>query len=110
MRDSTKKNQIQIFISQEDQFDKKTIDVTVGQPLSLLEILNINKVEVSQSCGGSGSCGTCQVKVISGLENLSERNEIEKEIAEDRKFPSDIRLSCQTEVFGPCHLLVPTVK
>ncbi|GBF98087.1 photosynthetic NDH subunit of subcomplex B chloroplastic [Raphidocelis subcapitata] len=47
-------------------------------------------------CGGVGQCGTCIVRVDSGAELLSERNE-----TEDRKLkgkPEDWRLACQTIV------------
>lgn len=51
--------------------------------------------ELDHSCGGNGTCGTCRVIVESGLEFLPERNEIEKEMAEDRQFEVRERLSCQ---------------
>lgn len=51
--------------------------------------------ELDHSCGGNGTCGTCRVFVERGLDTLPERNEIETEMAEDRKFAVEERLCCQ---------------
>lgn len=106
MRDSTKKRQIQIFVHSDEYLDPKTVNVTPGQMSSLLEILNNSKIEIPQSCGGLGTCGTCQVSVIEGLDQLSAREEIEIEMAQDRGFEINRRLSCQTQVFGSCKIKI----
>lgn len=51
------------------------------------------------SCN-SGVCGTCQIQVLEGAENLDELNQEEKDLAMDRNR----RLSCQ------CKILQGTVK
>ena len=51
------------------------------------------------SCN-SGVCGTCQIEVLEGSENLNELNREELELAQDRNH----RLSCQ------CKILSGTVK
>jgi ferredoxin len=52
-------------------------------------------IELSHSCGGMGTCGTCCVHV-QGI-NLTQfpRNEIEQEMAKDRSFSDSERLACQ---------------
>ena len=45
------------------------------------------------SCN-SGVCGTCQIEIIEGAENLEELNEEEKELGMD----SNNRLSCQCSI------------
>ncbi len=45
------------------------------------------------SCN-SGVCGTCQIEVIEGSENLNELNQEESELAQDRNH----RLSCQCKI------------
>lgn len=50
------------------------------------------------NCGGYGQCGTCIVEITKGMENLSERTEVEKRKL--RKRPDTYRLSCQTLVRG----------
>lgn len=51
------------------------------------------------SCN-SGVCGTCQIEIIEGQENLNELNDEEEDLGMDRNN----RLSCQ------CRLLKGTVK
>lgn len=48
------------------------------------------------NCGGYGQCGTCKVSIVSGMENLSDRTEIEKRRLQ--KYPSNYRFACQTRV------------
>lgn len=71
---------------------------------NLLDTLNANKVSISQSCGGFGTCTTCRVFVLEGLENCSPRTEVETERAEERGFEERERLSCQTELLGDLRL------
>jgi ferredoxin len=56
-------------------------------------------VGIPFSCN-SGVCGTCQVKVLEGAENLSDLSEEEKDLGMDRQT----RLSCQ------CKIMRGTVK
>ena len=71
-----------------------SIDFKTGD--NLLEILNANNASISQSCGGHGSCTTCRVFILKGLNNCSERSEIEAERAIERNFVENERLACQT--------------
>ncbi|MGK7928877.1 MAG: 2Fe-2S iron-sulfur cluster-binding protein [Spirulina sp.] len=50
------------------------------------------------NCGGYGQCGTCIVEIIEGMENLSERTEVEKRKL--KRKPPSYRLACQTLVNG----------
>ena len=51
------------------------------------------KLGVFFGCG-SGSCGTCMIKVIKGQENLSEQTENEKKFSLDKNN----RLACQCKI------------
>ena len=62
---------------------------------SVLDVAIRNKVNLDHTCGGSGTCGTCRIFVIEGMQNLPPRNELESEMAEDRQFASNERLACQ---------------
>ena len=70
---------------------------------NVLELALNNNIDVDNSCGGSGSCGTCRVRVQSHLENLSAPTEVEEAMMVDRNFEPDERLSCQLE---PCEGLI----
>ncbi|GIL17114.1 MAG: hypothetical protein BroJett040_08650 [Oligoflexia bacterium] len=74
---------------------------------NLLTALLKNKVKISNSCGGSGTCGTCRVQVIGEVSGLSERTDIEIEMAKERGFVPSERLSCQCSVFGPVEIQIP---
>jgi ferredoxin len=65
---------------------------------NLLDTLNANKVSISQSCDGNGSCTTCRVFILNGLESCSPRTEIEMERALERNFAVNERLACQTYI------------
>lgn len=75
---------------------------------TVLEACVRNKIDLSHSCGGFGTCGTCRVVVVQGLEKLSARNEIEAEMAADRTFEDRERLACQTIPFDGLELKANT--
>ena len=80
----------------EDQYGAR-VEREVDSGATVLEIAVENSVDISHSCGGMGTCGTCRIhlSVLSG--QPPERNEIEQEMAIDRGFRPDERLSCQLE-------------
>lgn len=71
------------------------ITVPLDGETCVLDVALGNEIELSHSCGGMGSCGTCRVVVESDLSVLEDRNEIELEIATDRGFQPEERLACQ---------------
>lgn len=54
-----------------------------------------HKIDIGYSCGGVGTCTTCLVKVVSDLNLLSEKNELELERSSERNLAPNERLSCQ---------------
>ncbi len=62
---------------------------------SLLEAGLREGLEISHSCGGHGTCGTCRVLIVEGLDQMAPRSEAEEELATDRKFKPNERLCCQ---------------
>ncbi len=81
----------------------------LGGP-TVLETLLHNKIEVSTSCGGMGTCGTCRIEVIQGLAALGDRNEIEAEIADARGFAACERLACQVQAHPELKIRIPQEK
>ncbi|CAN5607393.1 hypothetical protein BH10BDE1_BH10BDE1_21250 [soil metagenome] len=65
---------------------------------TLLELAVDKSVDLPHSCGGMGSCGTCRVRLTVIEGDVPERNEIETEMANERGFADDERLSCQLEI------------
>jgi 2Fe-2S ferredoxin len=84
--------------------------VRASQEETLLEAALREKIELPHSCGGHGTCGTCRVFVLEGLEKLSPRNEIEAEFADERGFQSNERLCCQNYPVSGLVLKIPDAK
>lgn len=97
--DSTKKHQVRIVFGP-DQENPVTRGILALENRSLLENLLDNNVNIDHSCGGNGTCGTCQYEILQGQENLSEIEEVESEMREDRGFAENERLACQSYLKG----------
>lgn len=80
--------------------------VVVKSETNVLDLALNNKIDVDNSCGGSGSCGTCRIRVLSDPAVLSAPTDVEQLMMEDREFSKDERLACQLE---PCQGLVVDV-
>ena len=78
-------------------YDTENLDLEARPGESLLDMCLRKKVPISHSCEGMASCGTCRVIVTDGLDSLPERNFLEQEMADDRQFEKEERLSCQLE-------------
>ena len=77
-----------------------TAEFTVTSGASLLEVSRLNDVAHASLCGGKGRCGTCQVAVLSGMENLSPLTEIENRKLRQIDASEHVRLACQARVMG----------
>jgi ferredoxin len=55
---------------------------------------------LGNSCGGTGICARCRVRVLAGAENLSAPTTIELRVSAERGFAVDERLACQAIVLG----------
>ena len=64
-------------------------EIPNGTPLAEI----CEKSGVPFSCN-SGVCGTCQIEILEGPENLGELNQEEKDLAMDRTH----RLACQCSI------------
>lgn len=79
--------------------ERKTLKIKKAGD-TILETALANHFPLYHLCGGNARCTTCRVFVTHGLSSLSERNDREKTIADRKGWPKEIRLSCQTEIFG----------
>lgn len=80
----------------------KEFNVEIPKGENLLDGVNDKGIDVKWDCK-SGVCDTCQVKVLSGMENLSPPNDNEHNILGD-KVKQGYRLSCQITASGPCQI------
>ncbi len=76
-------------------------DLLVEAPegTDLRAIAEASGADVTFGCG-SGSCGTCRVRVAEGLEHCSEPSSEEKDFLQTLQAPPDHRLACQVKVNG----------
>lgn len=81
--------------------------VCVKGEKNVLELALNNKIEIDNSCGGSGSCGTCRIKVLSDLEKCSPVTDVEQAMVEDRNFEPKERLACQLEPHDDLEIEIP---
>lgn len=101
--DSRKKHQIEI----EFQKNIATRGVFIDEEQSLLANLIENQIEIDHSCGGNGTCGTCRIQVVEGINYFSSVEEIEAEMQRERGFQKNERLSCQSYVSGKVKIKIP---
>ena len=73
---------------------------------SLLDIL-LSATDWMHACGGKGKCTTCKAKIISGMENLSDRTTVEEQYLKLNKLRGDERLTCQAHPAGNVTVAVP---
>jgi ferredoxin len=77
--------------------DNKTVQCEPGTPL--IDVCKRENASVPFSCQ-NGVCGTCIIKVNSGLENLSPIEEKEKNTLQMFGAGPEHRLACQCKVNG----------
>ena len=83
--------------------DPVTIACSAGE--NLLEVARRGGLALDAPCGGSGACGKCRVKLLSGsLEGGTDRHITPEELAEGW------RLSCQCRVTGDCQVFLPETE
>ncbi|MEZ5840221.1 MAG: 2Fe-2S iron-sulfur cluster-binding protein [Hyphomicrobiales bacterium] len=77
------------------------IEVTVNVPAGT------RVIEVSEKVGAGiiygcreGDCGTCLMRVESGMEFLSEPTALEDKVLKENMAGKDMRLACQAQVIG----------
>ena len=83
------------------QPDDVSIDV-YREAENLLRVAMVAGVHVNASCGGSGTCGKCKVKVVQG----ELRSKPSSKLSET-EWDQGYRLACQTEILGDLVVEVP---
>lgn len=85
--------------------DKENFSLETNKPgATILETALKHDYPLYHLCGGNAKCTTCRVFITEGLDHLSHRNDREQTLADRKGWPSEIRLACQTEVFGDVSL------
>lgn len=72
---------------------------------SLLDCARRTGVGISNVCGGTGTCGSCKVRVLNGT--VSEPTSNELEVFSPQELKDGWRLACQVFPRSDCRLAVP---
>ena len=88
------------------KIDHQEVEIQAGSQSSLLQLALDHKLQIEHSCGGFATCGTCRVYVEKSVEKVSPPEGLELEMAMDRGFGGNERLSCQ---LCPSHGLAPAL-
>ncbi len=77
------------------------IEVTVTVPAGtrIIEISDKLNSGIIYGCR-EGDCGTCLMKVVQGMENLSEPSALEARVLKEHFAGRDARLACQAQALG----------
>jgi len=84
--------------------DGKKSDFVVQGGNNLLSYMVEQKIDISSSCGGKGSCGYCKVRVVKGGGQILPTEEIYMSRKEKAEM---MRLACQVKVKEDVELVIP---
>jgi ferredoxin len=74
-----------------------TLNVPAGT--RLIEVTEQIGAGITYGCR-EGECCTCMVKIVSGMEHMSERSVLEDKVLQENMAGRDQRLACQAQVLG----------
>ena len=83
---------------------EETKEFTVQGGNTLLSALIVNKVEISSSCAGRGTCGYCKVRVEHGGGAILPTEEI---FMSRREKQEHMRLACQVKIKNDVEIVIP---
>jgi ferredoxin len=73
--------------------------VTVPAGSRVIEISDKVNSGIIYGCR-EGDCGTCMMKVVSGIQNLTEPSVLEDKVLKEQFAGRHFRLACQAQVLG----------
>lgn len=80
-------------------FEDIGITVSVPAGTRLIEVSEKVGAGITYSCR-EGECGTCIMKIVSGMENLAQRSVLEDKVLQENMAGRNERLACQAQVLG----------
>ncbi len=80
-------------------FTDINVTVTVPAGTRVIEISDRVNAGIIYGCR-EGDCGTCLMKVVEGMENLTEPSALETKVLKEHFAGKDTRLACQAQVLG----------
>lgn len=84
---------------------KITCEALIGD--NILDVALANGIDLQHNCGGVCACSTCHVKVVEGMERLTEMEDDEADqLDEAEGLALNSRLSCQSKITSEVDLVV----
>ena len=80
-------------------FENIGVTITVPAGTRLIEISEKVGAGITYGCR-EGECGTCMMRIVSGMENMSERSVLEDKVLQENMAGRHNRLACQAQVLG----------
>ena len=80
-------------------FEDIGVTVTVPAGTRPIEVSEKAGAGITYSCR-EGECGTCIMKIVSGMENLVQRSVLEDKVLQENLAGRNDRLACQAQVLG----------
>jgi len=80
-------------------FENLGITVSVPAGTRLIEISEKVGASITYGCR-EGECGTCIMKIKSGMEHMSQRSVLEDTVLQENMAGRSDRLACQAQVLG----------
>jgi ferredoxin len=80
-------------------FENIGITIKVPAGTRLIEISEKVGAGITYGCR-EGECGTCMMRIVSGMENMSERSVLEDKVLQENMAGRNNRLACQAQVLG----------
>ncbi|MGF1643232.1 MAG: 2Fe-2S iron-sulfur cluster-binding protein [Thiotrichales bacterium] len=73
--------------------------VTVPAGTRLIEVSEKVGAGITYGCR-EGECGTCMMRIVSGMENMTDRSVLEDKVLQENMAGRNHRLACQAQVLG----------
>lgn len=74
----------------------KDVEVYARAGDPILFVLWDNRVTITSICGGNMSCGTCNIEIVEGMENVNPPSDEEKRLlSRIKRQGPNVRLACQ---------------
>ncbi len=80
-------------------FENVGITISVPAGTRLIETSEMVGAGISYGCR-EGECGTCMIRVVSGMEHMSVRSVLEDKVLQENMAGRNNRLACQAQMLG----------
>lgn len=80
----------------------RRVEVPMGS--TVFEAALQANLPIASSCSAEFVCGKCNVRVLSGAENLSAQTDSERQLLVRENKPVTDRISCQATIQGDCSI------